>query len=161
MKSLFLTLVTNLFLLTLISCGSSTSAVAIGNQAQNFSLTSLNGQKINSRSYESDITILNFWATWCQNCKEEIPMLKELAKDSGVKVVGIALDDGGLDVVKPFVQKNEINYTILLGNEKVFTRFHGISIPYTLVLNRQQQVVRIYYGPVSRASIEETLKTLG
>ena len=85
-------------------------------------------------------------------------MLKQLAESSGAKVVGIALDQGGLETVKPFVEKNGINYIVLLGNEDVFNRFKGFAIPYTIVLDRNQRIVNIYRGPTTRESIEQDMK---
>ena len=105
--------------------------------------------------------VLNFWATWCANCKKELPMLQELAQHPQVKVIGIALDEGGRNAVQPFVEKNGINYTILLGNQQIFTRFNGLAIPYTLILDRNQQIVNIYRGPVGKEAIKADLKQIG
>lgn len=146
----------------LSSCGGSSSSddVVVGNKVPNFSLKALDGQKVQSQSYEGNVVMLNFWATWCRNCRKEIPMLKKIAKSTKAKVVGITLDDGGIGPGKPFVQTNDINYTILLGNERVFNRFQGLAIPYMLLLDRNQRIVRIYRGPVSEESLEEVWKKL-
>jgi hypothetical protein len=87
-----------------------------------------------------------------------------VAASSGAKVIGIALDEDGLRAVKPFVERYEINktenYTILLGDQSLFQRFNGYGIPYTLVLDRSQRVVKIYRGPMTRESIEQDLKAI-
>ena len=159
MKSLMSTLCFCLLVLVLSSCsGGGTADVVVGGRAPDFSLTSLDGEKVTSRSLEGDVVILNFWATWCQNCKKELPILKQLASRSQVKVVGIALDEGGLKTVKPFVKKNGIDYPVLLGNQSVFNRFQGLAIPYTLVLDRNQHIVQIYRGPATEESLEEALQ---
>lgn len=119
---------------------------------------SLDSKEVKSRSYEGNIVVLNFWATWCQNCQQEIAMLKQLAESSDVKVVGIALDEGGLKTVKPFVEKNGMNYTVLLGNQDIFDRFKGFAIPYTVVLDREQRIINIYRGPTTKESLEQDLK---
>jgi len=90
----------------------------------------------------------------------EIPELKQLAASSKAKVVGIALDQEGLKTIKPFVASNDINYTVLVGDEEVFQRFNGIGIPYTLVLDPSQRIVNIYRGPTTREAIEQDLKTI-
>lgn len=143
-------------------CGTSFNPedVAVGNPAPEFALTALDGTTVNSDSFKGDVVVLNFWATWCQPCMSEIPELKEFAADSKVKVVGIALDENGVNAVKPFVENHRINYTVLLGDEDLFQRFNGLGIPYTLVLDRSQRIVKIYRGPTTKASLEADLKMI-
>ena len=150
----------SLFVLALSSCGGTSEPVQVGSKAPDFSLRSIEGTKVKNRSYEGDIVVLNFWATWCQNCKKELPMLKALAEEKKAKVIGIALDEGGLKTVKPFVAKNQINYTVLLGDQNVFTRFSGLAIPYTLLLDRDQRVVKIYRGSVTKEAIMQELDNI-
>ena len=162
MKSAFLYLCASLLIFTLSGCGSSAPAeVNVGSKAPSFSLKSLDGVKVSNRTYEGDIVVLNFWATYCAPCRKEIPELKELAATEKVKVVGIALDKEGLTQVKPYVDRMDINYPILLGNEDVFTRFQGLSIPYTLVLDRQHNIVKIYRGPTTKKDLEADLQKIG
>lgn len=111
-------------------------------------------------SLEGDIVVLNFWATWCAPCLKEIPDLNEVAANSKAKVVGIALDEDGMKAVKPFVDRFRINYTVLLGDQDLFQRFNGFGIPYTLVLDRSQRVVKIYRGPTTRELLEQDLKAI-
>lgn len=148
----------------LVSCSglddTSPEQVVVGNQAPTFSLTALDGATVKSSSLKGSTVILNFWATWCQPCMSEIPELKELADTSRVKIIGIALDQDGLKTVKPFVEDYKINYTVLLGDENVFQRFNGVGIPYTLVLDSSQRIVKIYRGPVTKETLEQALNTI-
>lgn len=128
----------------------------VGNQMPEFSLPSLAGETVASASLAGEPTVLNFWATWCQPCLKEIPELIELA-DQGVRVVGIALDQEGEVAVRPFVEKQGMDYTILLGNQEVFQRMGGLAIPYTLVLDASQKVISIHRGAASRADLESDL----
>jgi len=143
-------------------CGvdSNPENVVVGSHAPDFALTSLDGTTVKSESLKGDVVVLNFWATWCQPCMSEIPELKEFAADSKVKVVGIALDESGLNAVKPFVENHQINYTVLLGDEGLFQRFNGLGIPYTLVLDPSQRIVKIYRGPTTKAALEADLKMI-
>src|SRR6266850_3605158 len=137
------------------------ASVVVGSQAPSFSLTSLEGTTIKSSTLKGSVVVLNFWATWCQPCMTEIPELKQLAASSKAKVIGIALDQDGIRTIKPFVVSNNINYTVLVGNEDVFQRFNGIGIPYTLVLDPSQRIVKIYRGPTTREALQQDLKMIG
>lgn len=135
-------------------------SVVVGSPAPGFALTSLDGTTVDSESLKGNVVVLNFWATWCQPCMTEIPELKEFASASKVKVVGIALDEDGVNAVKPFVENHRINYTVLLGDESLFQKFNGLGIPYTLVLDRSQRIVKIYRGPTTKASLDEDVKVI-
>ena len=134
--------------------------VIVGNTIPDFSVTSLEGKTINKDSLKGEVVVLNFWASWCTPCMSEIPELKELAAHSKAKVVGIALDENGAESVKPFVEAHQINYTVALGSQDLFQEFNGVGIPYTLVLDPSQHIVRIYRGPTNRASLEADLRTI-
>jgi thiol-disulfide isomerase/thioredoxin len=151
-----------LLLAALASCSADSSPenVVVGNLAPDFTLTSLDGTTVESNSLKGTVVIVNFWATWCQPCMTEIPELKEFAASSKARVVGIALDEGGLNAVQPFVENHRINYTVLLGDQEIFQRFNGLGIPYTLVLDRSQRIVKIYRGPATKASLEEDLRMI-
>jgi cytochrome c biogenesis protein CcmG/thiol:disulfide interchange protein DsbE len=159
---MFCCLLLSIFLLS--GCGAvdpDPASVVVGSQAPSFSLTSLEGTTIKSATLKGSVVVLNFWATWCQPCMTEIPELKQLAASSKAKVIGIALDQDGIRTIKPFVVSNNINYTVLVGNEEVFQRFNGIGIPYTLVLDPSQRIVKMYRGPTTREALEQDLKTIG
>src|SRR5260370_6971581 len=156
----------SLFILVLFLSGCGTSdrdpaSVVVGSQATSFSLTSLDGTTVKSSTLKGSIVVLNFWATWCQPCMGEIPELKQVAASSKAKVIGIALDSDGVKTIKPFVASNNINYTVLVGDEEVFQRFNGLGIPYTLVLYSAHRIAKIYSGPTTKPQIDQHLKSIG
>ncbi len=140
-------------------CGGGVAApLRVGQQAPEFSLPTLDGGELHSSSlHGGEPVILNFWATWCQPCMKEIPELKEMAANPEVHVVGIALDEEGARAVKPFVDHHGLDYTIVLGNQEVFQRFSGFSIPFTLVLDPSWKIVNIHRGPASREDLDADL----
>ena len=151
------------FALLFAACGSGEPEpvnVVVGGQAPSFSLTSLDGTTVDSSALKGNVVVLNFWATWCQPCMSEIPELKEVAASSKVKVIGIGLDQEGVTTLTPFVVNNGINYTVLVGDEEVFQRFNGAGIPYTLVLDPSQRIVKIYRGPTTKEDLERDFKTI-
>lgn len=149
---------------TLQGCGSARAVnpedVVVGATIPDFSVTSLEGKTIDKASLKGKPVVLNFWASWCTPCMSEIPELKEFAANSNADVVGIALDENGVETVKPFVDAHKINYTVAVGTQDLFQQFNGVGIPYTLVLDPSQRIVKIYRGPTNRESLEADLKTI-
>lgn len=121
--------------------------VGIGVKAPPFSLETLDGRLITNDDFDGRPLVLSFWATWCQPCLKEIPVLEELAKDARVEVIAVALDESGVESVNPFIRKHEIAYRVVLGDQNLFDLFNGFAIPYTLVLDSTHVVVNIYRGP--------------
>jgi thiol-disulfide isomerase/thioredoxin len=153
-----------LSVVVLQGCGSAQAVkpedVVVGNTIPDFSLTSLEGKTVDKNSLKGQAVVLNFWASWCTPCMAEIPELKELAANSKARIVGIALDENGLETVKPFVEAHQINYTVAVGTQDLFQQFNGVGIPYTLVLDPSQHIVKIYRGPTDRKSLEADLRTI-
>ncbi len=148
-------------LLALAGCSADVpQRLTVGSQLPEFELDSLAGGEVASSSLAGRTVVVNFWATWCQPCLKEIPELKRLAAGGRVEVVGIALDEEGELAVRPFVESHGMDYQILFGNQEVFQRMGGFSIPYTLVVDGSQRVVNIYRGPAKRTDIEEDLKKI-
>ena len=150
--------------LLLAGCGSEDSPelVAVGNRAPQFSLKSLDGTTVKSSALKGEVVVLNFWATYCQPCRSEIPELNLIAASNEAKVIGISLDAEGEKVIRQFERAENLDfkYTVLLGDEEVFQRFNGVGIPYTLVLDRAQRIVKIYRGPVNRETLERDLAAI-
>ncbi len=151
-----------LFLTLLLgSCGGEPPPkVEIGVACPDFSLKSLEGKRFENDSFSGKPIVLSFWATWCQPCFGEIPVLKELDAGGEVQVVAIALDEKGESAVRPFVREQGIDYVVLLGDEATFTRFNGFAIPYTLVLDAEQKIVNLYRGPITEESIQADLAAI-
>ena len=164
MAKLLAIIVILLSVVVLEGCGNAQAVkpedVTVGNTIPDFSVVTLEGKTIDKNSLKGQVVVLNFWASWCTPCMSEIPELKELAASSNAKVVGIALDETGLESVKPFVEAHQINYTVALGSQDLFAEFNGVGIPYTLVLDPSQHIVKIYRGPTNRESLEADLKTI-
>jgi thiol-disulfide isomerase/thioredoxin len=104
--------------------------------APDWELTDLNGKMIKFSDFRGKVLMLDFWATWCAPCRIEIPHFVELQKqyrDKGLTVIGVSLDEQGPEVAKKFVKRLGVNYTIVIGNEKVAQATVG-SMPFPLPL---------------------------
>ena len=107
-------------------------------------LQDLNGQVVSGEQLRGKVVVIDFWATWCGPCRLEIPgyaaMVRKYGKD-GLVIVGVSLDQGGPDVVKPFAAKIGINYTLAMGDEAIQTAFGGMdAIPTTFLIDRTGQI---------------------
>ena len=146
------------------ACGGAPEArpedVVVGNTIPDFSLESLDGKTVDRDALRGEAVVLNFWASWCAPCASEVPDLKAVADGKRAKVVAIALDEAGRETVKPFAESHQLNYTVLFGDEEVFRKFNGVGIPYTLVLDRSQRIVKIYRGHAGREALEADLKLI-
>jgi peroxiredoxin len=134
-----------------------------GKTAPDFELKALDGKTIHLSDYKGKAVLLNFWATWCQPCKIEMPWFAELQKQygpEGLQVVGIAVDeDSTPDDLKQFAGKLGVNYPILVGKESVEDQYGGVQfLPATLYINREGMIVDKVFGLKGRGEIEDNIK---
>jgi thiol-disulfide isomerase/thioredoxin len=130
----------------------------------NFDLPDLNGKILSLQDFEGKLLVINFWATWCPPCEEEIPKLNQLHqqyKKDNLVVIGIALDKDSLDLVEPFVREKGIEYPILRGNEEVLRNLEDFSgVPTTLIVDQKGNIKKKYDGSFDEDDLEKILKEL-
>ena len=136
----------------------------VGKPAPDFDLPDLDGNKVELSSMKGKVLILDFWATWCPPCKEEIPHLVRLQskyRDQGLQIVGLSLDKGGAGDVKPFADEHDVNYTMLIANDETTKAYGGVSmIPTTFVVDRSGIVVKRFIGYTTPEAFEEVILPL-
>ena len=117
--------------------------------------------------WRGQVVVLNFWASWCAPCREEIPdfvALRTQHRANGVEFVGIAIDTSSN--VAQFLQRLPVNYPILIGEGAAHNLARRLgnpsgALPYTIVLDRDGQVVLSHLGRLPRATLEQTLRKIG
>ena len=138
------------------------TATAAGHQAPDFVLTDLQGHTFKLSDLRGKAVVLNFWATWCPPCKQEIPWFVEFQKrygPQGLQIVGVNMDDGGQQDVEKFASENSVNYPILLGQEKVAEEYGGIDyLPTTFYIDRNGVVIDRVFGQPGRDEIEQNIR---
>ena len=116
-----------------------------------------------SSHHQGKVLLINFWATWCGPCREEIPDLVRLHdsyKGKGFTVIGISLDDSRR-VVRRFVQRLGIPYPMAMGNSKTARAFGGVfGVPQSFLVDRKGRIVKSYMGLTDPGNIERDITAL-
>jgi peroxiredoxin len=134
--------------------------------APDFSTKDANGQTLKLSDYKGKVVLLNFWATWCGPCKIEIPWFVEFErefKDRGFAVLGIAMDEEGWEVVKPYIEERRVNYRVAIGSEEMAVSYGGVdSLPTTFVIDREGRIADVHIGLVTKKDYRDgILQILG
>lgn len=134
-------------------------------RAPDFARVDATGHKVRLSKYKGKVVLLDFWATWCTGCKEEIPWYVEFAakyRKSGLAVLGVSMDDDGWKVVKPFLaEKMKIPYPVIIGDNALAKQFGGMdSLPVTLLIDRQGRIAYSHNGVVNRTQFEGEIQEL-
>jgi len=132
--------------------------------APEFHLQDANGKMATLKNYRGKVVLLDFWATWCTGCKEEIPWFAEFQKayaSQHLAVVGVSVDEGGWGVLKPFLLEHHVPYRMLLGSEATMQAFGLANLPDTLLIDKKGRIAASYTGGiVNREDIEAHIRTL-
>jgi thiol-disulfide isomerase/thioredoxin len=138
-----------------------------GKQAPAFTLTTLEGKKVSLADYKGKPVFVNFWATWCEPCKLEMPWIEEFSKKyagDGLVVLGISTDDVGKDVVAKTVRKLGVTYPILLKDDKIEDMYDIQYDPESFYVDKTGKVViataGITDGQGGKDEIEANIKKL-
>jgi thiol-disulfide isomerase/thioredoxin len=128
-----------------------------------FVLNDHNNVPVKMAQYKGKVVILNFWATWCGPCKEEIPAFVELYdryKDKGLVIVGVSIDDS-VEQLRPFMKEFRMQYPVLQMNEAIETAYGPFyGVPMTFFIARDGTICRKHMGPATREQFEREIRAL-
>ncbi len=152
-----------LWLLVLVIALAIPGFAADSGPAPDFTLKGVDGNDLTLSSLKGKVVIIDFWATWCPPCREEIPGFIELYKkykDQGLEIIGISVDKDE-NKLKKFVADNGVNYPIVSFTKDVTEAYGGIqSIPTTFILDHQLNIVGKHVGFVETAAFEKEIEPL-
>ena len=130
--------------------------------APDFTLQSLDGKTVHLSDFRGKAILLNFWATWCEPCKVEMPWIVDLQKkyaSQGLQVVGVAMDDASPDEITKFTQQMGVNYPVVIGKDEVADSYGGLPfLPTTFYIGRDGKIVDKVLGIKGRGEIEDDIK---
>lgn len=132
-------------------------------QAPGFALPDLAGKTLSLASLRGKPVLVNFWATWCDTCKKEMPDLEELSRRSGGRyaVIGVSMDENRA-AVPPFVKEHKVTFPILYTDGNVSAAYAVRGLPAAFLIDAEGRIVRRWVGAVDvRAVEDEMLAVLG
>jgi cytochrome c-type biogenesis protein len=132
----------------------------------------LTGGEVPLSSLKGKVVLLNFWATWCEPCRSEIPLLiglQDRYSSKGFTMLGASMDEDGVKAVDPFIHTTEFNvagqqrtmdYPIVLGNDAISDKFGGLlGMPTSYLISRDGKIVKRYIGVVNEAQITKDVES--
>lgn len=144
-----------------------------GAMEPNVTFPGLDGHSVSLESLKGKVVVVNFWATWCDPCRIEIPWMigfQEKYANQGFTMLGVAMDDEGKSVVGPFVATTQfdvggkevtMNYPIVLGNDDLADKFGGlIGLPTTIVIGRDGKIAERFIGLASQDELNKKIQEL-
>jgi thiol-disulfide isomerase/thioredoxin len=133
----------------------------------------LDGKDVALSDYQGKVVLVNFWATWCEPCRVEIPWLIEMQQKYGPRgftVLGVAMDEEGKSVVAPFVAKEQfdvsgkkqtMSYPIVIGNDTMADKFGGLlGYPTSFMISRDGKQVKRITGLIGYEDVSHDIESL-
>jgi thiol-disulfide isomerase/thioredoxin len=129
-------------------------------------LTGLDAKPQNLAQWRGKILVINYWATWCHPCREEMPgfsRLQEKFRDKGVQFVGISIDDAAKII--EFQKETPVSYPLLIGSMEIMKSSADLgntrqALPFTAVFDREGRLAATKLGRLSESELERQLKDL-
>jgi cytochrome c biogenesis protein CcmG/thiol:disulfide interchange protein DsbE len=148
--------------LSLLLSGSA-FATKVGEVAPDFMRTDFTNKQLRLSDHRGKLVLLNFWATWCPPCREEMPLFsrwqREL-KGRGLQVIGVSMDDDAA-MAKDFLAEYPVTYPVVMGDVKLAETFGGVlGLPLSYLIDAQGRVVARYQGEADLATMEAKIKDL-
>jgi len=136
-------------LLGLIASSGLAASDLAGQTAPDFSLRSASGQNLRLSEYRGDVVMINFWATWCGPCRQEMPLLDELFtryERVGFSLLGVNIDDDSRRAMK-MIEDLGVSFPVLFDENKEVSKLYQVeAMPVTVIIDREGTVRYVHQG---------------
>jgi len=131
--------------------------------ATDFSLPDLSNKAVTLSSYHGEVVLLDFWATWCEPCRDETPHFVDIQNKygpQGLQILGISMDDSS-QPVRDFAQQYHVNYPLVMGTAKTGQLYGGIlGLPVFYLIDRDGRIRARHIGPTDPSVLEKEIADL-
>lgn len=131
--------------------------------APDFTLPDLAGGQLKLSTYRGKVVLLDFWATWCDPCREQTPRFIDLQKqygNQGLQIIGISMDDDP-EPVRDFCRRFQMNYPVVMGNAKIGELYGGVlGLPIAFLVGRDGRIHGKHIGAADFAAFEKEILIL-
>ncbi len=133
-----------------------------GNAAPTFAHETIDGAMFRTADHAGQVMVVNVWATWCPPCRVELPGFVELQNEWGseVQFVGLATDQQGARVVKPFAEEQGLNYPQIASGPLAYQHFPGEAVPRTYVIDTNGDIRYKHVGFMPKSTLNRVLRAL-
>lgn len=142
------------FVLVLAACGDTAGS----RQAPDLVLPDLSGKTVTLASFRGKPVLVNFWATWCDTCRVEMPELEEMSRRSGGRfaVIGVSLDDDPAEV-PPFAKRHKLTFPLLIADRKAVAGYAVRGLPTAFLIDAEGRIARRWAGAMDVGAMENDI----
>jgi len=126
-------------------------------------MAQLDGGTWRMADHRGQVVLVNYWATWCEPCWEETPGLIRLSQEMGPKglaVVGVAIDEGGEEKVRKFVDAFRVSYPVVMPERMPQVEYGLEGVPTTILVDKEGRMAKAYVGAVRQADFKTDVEVL-
>lgn len=134
--------------------------LALGASAPDFTLADLAGKTYSLSRYRGQVVLVNFWATWCPSCRDELPALEGLFHKynaKGLVILAPSVDEDGRKALLPFLASHDVSYPVLLCDPKTAGAYQIFGLPTSFLIDAQGRLARVYAGPLALPEAENDI----
>lgn len=153
------TFMRSLTLVVLLAAGC--GAPAGSREAPEFELRDMSGKAVRLSALRGRPVLVNFWATWCESCREEMPALEALHRRyPEASLLGVSLDAEPAKEVPPFAKAHGLTFPLLAGTPAAAAAFGVRGLPTAFLIDQDGRIARRWAGAVDAAAVENDIKAL-
>ena len=146
-----------------IAANAANAAAGIAGPAPDFTRSDLAGKPVSLAGYRGKVVLLNFWATWCGPCLEELPTFARWQQQyggAGLRIIGVSMDDDAKPVQK-FLARQPVGYPVVMGDTQLARTYGGVlGLPVTYLIDADGNVASHYLGETDLKAMEAKIKAL-